>query len=206
MAIAREQIVSEALALLDEVGIDKLTTRKLADRLNVQQPALYWHFKNKRALLDAMMEDMLERHLDAALPQAATGWRTFLWSYAQGFRKALLFHRDGARVYSGAPPTDRQIGLSEERLRMLQDWGLSIPLAMQAVLTLNSFVLGSVLDEQADIENEVGWDRTSPYTPKVEHETLSIGLEAVRQGGRQAVFDAGLDMLLSGLALRLEPV
>ncbi|HNG17360.1 TetR family transcriptional regulator, partial [Accumulibacter sp.] len=47
-------VIRAALDLLNEVGVDGLTTRKLAERLGVQQPALYWHFRNKRALLDAL--------------------------------------------------------------------------------------------------------------------------------------------------------
>ncbi len=49
-------VIAAALELLNEVGMDNLTTRKLAERLKVQQPALYWHFQNKRALLDALAE------------------------------------------------------------------------------------------------------------------------------------------------------
>ncbi|HIF4670475.1 TPA: TetR family transcriptional regulator, partial [Escherichia coli] len=41
-------VIRAALDLLNEVGVDGLTTRKLAERLGVQQPALYWHFRNKR--------------------------------------------------------------------------------------------------------------------------------------------------------------
>ena len=51
-------VIAAALELLNEVGMDSLTTRKLAERLKVQQPALYWHFQNKRALLDALAEAM----------------------------------------------------------------------------------------------------------------------------------------------------
>ncbi|HGV0115870.1 TPA: TetR family transcriptional regulator, partial [Citrobacter freundii] len=43
-------VIRVALDLLNEVGVEALTTRKLAKRLGVQQPALYWHFRNKRAL------------------------------------------------------------------------------------------------------------------------------------------------------------
>ena len=63
-------VIAAALELLNEVGMDSLTTRKLAERLKVQQPALYWHFQNKRALLDALAEAMLaggiERHVQRA--------------------------------------------------------------------------------------------------------------------------------------------
>ena len=49
MAIEREKILDAALMLINEVGLDKFTTRRLAERLGVQQPALYWHFRSKSA-------------------------------------------------------------------------------------------------------------------------------------------------------------
>ena len=52
--LSRETVIRAALDLLNEVGVDGLSTRRLAERLGVQQPALYWHFKNKRELLDAL--------------------------------------------------------------------------------------------------------------------------------------------------------
>ena len=56
--LQREAVIRTALELLNDVGMEGLTTRRLAERLGVQQPALYWHFKNKRALLDALAEAM----------------------------------------------------------------------------------------------------------------------------------------------------
>ncbi|EPL8096522.1 TPA: tetracycline resistance transcriptional repressor TetR(D), partial [Klebsiella pneumoniae] len=50
----RESVIDAALELLNETGIDGLTTRKLAQKLGIEQPTLYWHVKNKRALLDAL--------------------------------------------------------------------------------------------------------------------------------------------------------
>ena len=37
----RETVIRAALDLLNEVGVDGLTTRRLAERLKVQQPAWY---------------------------------------------------------------------------------------------------------------------------------------------------------------------
>ena len=50
MKLDRQQIVDAALDLLNEVGIDQLSTRLLAQRLKVQQPALYWDFASKGAI------------------------------------------------------------------------------------------------------------------------------------------------------------
>ena len=43
--LSRETVIRAALDLLNEVGVDGLSTRRLAERLGVQQPALYWHFR-----------------------------------------------------------------------------------------------------------------------------------------------------------------
>ncbi|HAU4387810.1 TPA: tetracycline resistance transcriptional repressor TetR(D), partial [Klebsiella pneumoniae] len=57
----RESVIDAALELLNETGIDGLTTRKLAQKLGIEQPTLYWHVKNKRALLDALAVEILAR-------------------------------------------------------------------------------------------------------------------------------------------------
>ncbi|WP_253822636.1 TetR family transcriptional regulator, partial [Salmonella enterica] len=63
-------VIRAALDLLNEVGVDGLTTRKLAERLGVQQPALYWHFRNKRALLDALAEATLADTQPHSVPRS----------------------------------------------------------------------------------------------------------------------------------------
>jgi AcrR family transcriptional regulator len=40
------------------VGLDGLTLRAIARELDVQAPALSWHFKDKQALLDEMATEM----------------------------------------------------------------------------------------------------------------------------------------------------
>ncbi len=94
-------VIRAALDLLNEVGVDGLTTRKLAERLGVQQPALYWHFRNKRALLDALAEAMLAENHTHSVPRADDDWRSFLIGNARSFRQALLAYRDGARIHAG---------------------------------------------------------------------------------------------------------
>lgn len=55
----RGQILNGALALADRDGIDAVSLRKIAAELKVTPMALYWHFKDKDALLDALVERML---------------------------------------------------------------------------------------------------------------------------------------------------
>lgn len=88
-------VIRAALDLLNEVGVDGLTTRKLAERLGVQQPALYWHFRNKRALLDALAEAMLAENHTHSVPRADDDWRSFLIGNARSFRQATGRTADG---------------------------------------------------------------------------------------------------------------
>lgn len=198
MAIERKKIVAEAIALLDEVGYDSFTTRKLADRLGVKQPALYWHFKNKRALIDAVNEDILAPYIAASTPGPDDDWRTFLVRYGETTRKALLSHRDGGRVHAGAPPSEDQPARTEQQLNFLKAQGFSTLIALQALVALNSYVLGSVIDQQADDEYGIGWDKAT-VRADVNLPAMREGLQALQTGGRDTAFTAGLQMLVDGL-------
>ena len=100
MAIDHDRIVEEALLLLNEVGIDKLSTRKLADRLGVQQPALYWHFKNKSALLDALNSAMLARFHTRRMPLPGEDWVDFTLANGSALAEVAPFPILSAAVHS----------------------------------------------------------------------------------------------------------
>ena len=78
-------IVERALDLLDEVGMDGLSTRRLAAELGVKGPSLYWHFKNMRELFNHMAEALRESALPApdAFPH---DWQAWLADGARGLR------------------------------------------------------------------------------------------------------------------------
>src|SRR5580693_1240709 len=108
--LTKAGIVQAALGLLDDAGMDGLTVRALAARLGVQAPALYWHVRNKQALLDEMATLIWRRVGDvmAGLP-ASTPWRELMSVYAATIRAELLGHRDGAKAFSGTTLTDPEV-------------------------------------------------------------------------------------------------
>lgn len=57
----RALVARTALDLLSDLGLDGLTLRAIATELGVKAPALYWHFKDKQALLDEMATEMMRR-------------------------------------------------------------------------------------------------------------------------------------------------
>ena len=115
--ITRERIVTAALELLDDQGMDALTVRALASRLDVRAPALYWHVRNKQELLDEMVTEVMRRVISALAAVApGDGRHDDLAAYARVLRSEYLLHRDGARIFSGTRITDPDVVRMKEPL------------------------------------------------------------------------------------------
>jgi len=121
-------IATAALPLLDDGGVDGLTMRKVAAALGVQAPALYWHVKNKRELLDAMARVLFVSAVDGLeAPRRGTDWQDWLAELAGRLRKTLLRYRDGGRVLAGTNVSDDSMWrVTELTLRTLEDAGFSV--------------------------------------------------------------------------------
>lgn len=160
MALARATIVDAALKLLDEVGIEGLSTRRLAAELGVKGPSLYWYFKNMRELHDHMAEAMLAEVLPSADPQEFQGdWRTWLEAGAHGIRRAAVARRDGGRILAGAKPTGASTLISfPVMVRRLRDSGFTHEDARAAMVALRRYVVGGAESEgpSADADFEFG--------------------------------------------------
>ncbi len=201
--ISRERIVQAALDLLDEKGIDGVTARALAHRLDVRAPALYWHMSNKQEILNEMGTEIARRvaaRLDA-LP-ANLDWRDRLAGYARALRQEYLAHRDGARTFSGAKLTDPAVLHAQEaHLRAWIDTGLTLPNAVAAAQTVRAFVVGFVLEEQER-------NRTDRYLLADQDEHVGTDVPLVREAGHQLfgdpeeMFERNLDLVLTGIGVR----
>ncbi len=158
-SLEREKVVTVALELLDEVGFEGLTLRKLAERLHVKAAALYWHFENKQDLVDQLAGRIFEEEFrsksgDEEARQKAfeqADWRTVLLMMGKGMRSALRRHRDGAVVVVNANLA--QSKSFRGRAMMMQkliDEGFDMELVFSSMFAVVRFTLGCVFEEQAD--------------------------------------------------------
>jgi AcrR family transcriptional regulator len=111
ISLSRERVCTEALALVDEEGLEALTMRRLAARLDCEAMSLYRHVKDKADLLDALHaavlgalqpEGILEpsrRVLDARRLE----WRILLGGLARALRSALLRHPNVLPLFTSRP-------------------------------------------------------------------------------------------------------
>ncbi|MFJ6621500.1 TetR/AcrR family transcriptional regulator C-terminal domain-containing protein [Kitasatospora sp. NPDC091335] len=188
----RETVVAEALDLLDEVGLDAVSTRQLARRLGVEQPSLYWHFRTKKDLLAAMAQAAMAPHASAPLPAPGDDWRAWFLENTRSFRRTLLMRRDGARLHAGSTPT-ADLDRIRRKMSFLVDSGVPEQDARMAMLTAGRFTVGSVLEEQA--ASGGGSEDGSGDGPG-----LPAGVPPIDP---EAAFEAGLSLIVDGLAPRV---
>ncbi|MCX0273021.1 TetR/AcrR family transcriptional regulator C-terminal domain-containing protein [Nocardia zapadnayensis] len=206
--LTREQIVAAALELLNEHGMDALTVRALASRLDVKAPALYWHVRNKQELLDEMATFVMRRVTDAlaAIPQGGD-WRDAVAAYARVLRSEYLLHRDGARIFSGTRIADPAVVKAKEPwLERLTATGFSLAEADDTLDLVTAFVVGFVIEEQ-ERGRSTGSD-PARYSLVGRDAWLGEGAELVKAAGHlrddgDRRFERQLGVLLDGLAARL---
>jgi TetR/AcrR family tetracycline transcriptional repressor len=211
MPVNREQIVTVALDLLDEQGLAGLTLRELAARLGIRAPTLYWHVRDKRELLDLLAAAIMDEALAAwREPQPGQPWWEWLAARARVMRTALLAHRDSALVVSGNRPAESSLPGIERQLQALADAGFAPQDGLLALLTLNAYVIGDVLDLQAEAA------QARPATEPIPGGGAAGGPEAGRPGDSYPLiqaaargmdspghrFEHGLGVIIDGLRFR----
>lgn len=208
VALDRARVVRAAIELLDEVGLDGLSLRRLAQRLGVQAPALYWHFQNKQALLDHMAAFIALEEGPLLPPSGRTPWDQWLASYARSLRSAYTRHRDGALLAASTQPPPSQWQDIEGRLRVLGNAGLSPADAMRSLVAIENYVTGFTLEEQLRASTEDTGPLT--YAQWGEARARLSGFprlaEAMREVGDPQgpeAFEDGLQVVLDGVRSRI---
>ncbi|WP_437109522.1 TetR/AcrR family transcriptional regulator C-terminal domain-containing protein [Streptomyces scopuliridis] len=223
----RALVARTALRLLNEVGLEGLTLRAIAAELGVKAPALYWHFKDKQALLDEMATEMFRR-MAADLPAiSAPDWRDGLTAAMRGLRGHLLRYRDGAKVYSGTHFTDTGYAATmDAQLRGLTESGFTPRTAARAWFTAYSYTIGYVIEEQSmgpapakNTGTDTGTGAGAGAGPRTGPEGIDLAARAERLaayplaagageeifGNHEAGFESGLAAIVAGIAVTVLP-
>ena len=198
MSLSKERIIEEALKLLNEDGLEGVTLRKLAKRLDVYASALYWHFKNKEALVNEMAEAILSTELsEIEARKNNEQWQDWLIDIFNRLRKSLLSYKDGGRVVAGAHLSLKMAKISEEAIKTLSNAGVDLYQARLLVLTATRYTFGHVIEEQnvPSEENVIDFD-TEQF--KKEHPFTSKAVEEYFNSGQTVddLFNNGLDIII----------
>ncbi len=141
--LTRARVLAAAVALADAEGIEAVSMRRVAERLDVVPMALYKHIGDKEDLLDGMVDAVIADFRTAeGMPQNAD-WRTGFVALVLGARAALGMHPWARRVIeTRTRRTATVLGHMEALTRILLDGGLSPDLAHHAMHALGNRIWG----------------------------------------------------------------
>lgn len=198
--LTRERIELEALALIERVGMEAFSTRRLGEALGCEAMSLYNHFPSKAHVLDALVDRVLAS-IPIAGRQLNPGER--LWQLAHHWREMARRH---ARFYPWLAlhrwnsPTG--IAFLGEILDCFRAAGLPDERAARGFRVLGYYMLGATLDEIS------GYAQGSSSLQPMTQEALSQQHPAVAQAGRwfepeqfDETFELGLTTVLQGLGI-----
>jgi TetR/AcrR family tetracycline transcriptional repressor len=208
--LSREQVIETALSLLDQVGLEKLTMRRLAARLGVRAASLYRHVRNKEELM-VLLADAISA--DIPLAGGAGTWREQLTFLAWNVRRGLAARRDAAIVLANTPPAGpHRLKHIDAALRVIRSSGLSERDAVWAAYHLNNFVTEFAADEARFATFAAGKSRRQQFAwarryfaslPPEEYPNVVALAGPLTDDAPDELFQFGIDCWLDGLEKRV---
>jgi TetR/AcrR family transcriptional regulator, tetracycline repressor protein len=214
-AVTTDAVVSAALDLLAEGGLEAVSFRRIAAKLGVSGPTLYWHVDNKRRLMDLMAEELVRRGGTAYTePEHGQPWWEWLRTDARRMFRALIGTRDAPRVLAGNRPSAESFAGVERVLGVLVDAGLTPGQAQQTLFAIGAYVIGSATEWQAEADRA----QDQPLPPADDERLNALRADLLSDqpllvaaiherltSPDDAAFEFGLDLIVEGLRAKFVP-
>ncbi|MFA1821906.1 TetR/AcrR family transcriptional regulator C-terminal domain-containing protein [Virgibacillus oceani] len=201
-----QKIIDMSISLINEKGLEALTMRKLATKLNVQASAVYWHVKNKEELLQLLSIKISEK---ISYPNEELDWKLKLIHLAKQSRDAMNSIRNGPEIMMRTIPTDPyRLGLIEYMIKVLTEEGFTPLRSLEITNLLNNYTILFTIDEFIRIEQQNNpstdeyiqafWSNLSEKYPYF-NEAIKSEVENQKE---DEVFQSGLIAILDGYELQ----
>lgn len=209
-------IIDGAFELAGEVSVDNLSMPLLGKHLGVGVTSIYWYFRKKDDLLNAMTDRALSKYVFATPYVEASDWRDSLRDHARAMRKTFLSSPilcDLILIRGALSEKARRLGIEEmeKAIASLVEAGLSPEEAFDAYSAVSVHVRGSVVLERLSEKNRAsgngGHDIDEPSV--IDPKTAPLIAKLTGKGHRIAVpdqhnFEFGLEGILDHAASLIE--
>ena len=215
-SINPDDIINGAFELAEQVGIDNLSMPLLGKHLGVGVTSIYWYFRKKDDLLNAMTDRALKQYVFATPYIEANDWRETLRNHSCTMRKAFLGNPilcDLILIRSALSPRAAKLGVVavEKAIESLVEAGLSPEDAFDTYSAVSVHVRGSVVLQRLYDKNRAADGAPGDFeeTMVIDPETTPLLAQVSGQGHRigasdEKNFDYGLDCILDHAARLIE--
>ena len=207
-SINPDDIISGAFELAEQVSIDNLSMPVLGKHLGVGVTSIYWYFRKKDELLNAMTDRALSKYVFATPYVEASDWRETLGNHARLMRKTFLGNPilcDLILIRGALSPKAARLGAQEmERaIANLVAAGLSPEDAFDTYSAVSIHVRGSVVLHRRYEKNQSAesGSRAIDDAVAIDPETTPLIVQVTGKGHRfgapdETNFEYGLDCIL----------
>jgi AcrR family transcriptional regulator len=218
--LSRERVLRAAVDVADEGGIEALTMRRLAEELGVEAMSLYYHVANKEAILDGVVDAILEEIEEEIggfqVPPGVDDWKATIRERILIARVVMLRHPWVPAVIE----TRTNLSLPVVRyfemlLGLMREGGFSNDLAHHAMHALGSRALGFSQELFEPDDPDLGDEEAAAmFEEMAEQFPYLVGMlgevahddpdSTLGWCDDQVEFEFGLDLILDGLQRRLQ--
>ncbi|GMK47124.1 TetR family transcriptional regulator [Paenibacillus glycanilyticus] len=210
--ISEDKILDASWELLGEDGIEKFSMRRLADRLGIQAPSLYWYFKSKQNLYQRLANQVSKMILEEFRSEG--DWKEQLAGLAVTVRIVLRRYPCSTQLMMMTLPHEPDIiRFTNRMLLCVESTPLDQEQKLQAILTVMNYVFYFVLDDYEHQRNVSAILKEQGEMPSGEMLHLLDSMSEADAGlfrrmfktglfelmGTDGAFEFGLKLILSGI-------
>lgn len=203
--LTSERVIAGAVALADQIGVDALTIRRLAESIEVKPMTIYHHVPNKEAIIDGMVDLVFS---EIVLPPTDLDWRAAMLVRCRSMRHVLARHPWApALMESRTTPGMATLRHHDAVLGCCRRAGFSLPATAHAYATIDAFMYGFALqeaslpatggDEMSELAGAIAEQMPTDLFPHLAEFTTDHVLQPGYEFG--AEFEYGLGLILDGL-------
>jgi AcrR family transcriptional regulator len=215
-SINPDDIISGAFELAEQVSIDNLSMPLLGKHLGVGVTSIYWYFRKKDDLLNAMTDRALRKYVFATPYVEARDWRETLRNHARSMRKTFMGNPilcDLILIRSALSPRAARLGVQEieKAIAGLVEAGLSPEEAFDTYSAVSVHVRGSVVLHRLHQKNQATENgaRTIEDAMVIDPDTTPLLAQMISKGHHIGAadennFEYGLDCILDHASRLIE--
>lgn len=212
--IDREQIIEQALkTLATSNSFADFSLRKVAADLHIDVSTLYWHFKNKQEILQAMAEAVITQ---VTIPATNLEWTAQLKQlFSNVFDIYEQYPLSATLMIETIPSALVRLQLIERAIAIMTDVGIDEQTANVAVTSIDFLLTGVMIDltTEAHFRQKITAEKNQNLLTHVKkiHELaqshhlthMQTSIKMRNQFSAKQQFAMGLDLIIEGLKQHL---